>query len=184
MKKLYHPRVEVNYKATMPFIRAFPQEAVEQHVRCMQPTNPPNVDSEVAAIQHAVTQQMSGKGPADVQAPRFVVTTPTATALVTSDAPAPLQLKAEAPVESTAPRFEVPATPPPVFIKPTATHGVRTQPPLYARAPPPPPAPEVSTDMIVLVVGAGVMLGLGWFLYTKWSGGAAPVVDLPDVTPQ
>jgi hypothetical protein len=144
----------------------------------MQPTNPPNVEREIDAIAQAVKAQMSSKGP--LEPPRFVVTT----------APgnnAPLQLQAEAPAQAdstpaapTPPRFDIPATPPPTYVVPKATHAPQAyKPPTrYTCCD---PAPQLSTEHIVVIVGVGAVLALGYFLYTKWAN-TAPL-PLPDVAP-
>ena len=170
MKKPYHPRVEVNYKATMPFIRTFPREAVEQHVRFSCPTNPPDISSELEGVRQAVSEAMSTNTAPPLAAPRFVVTSaPGGTSLT----PAPLQLQAAAPEEPApiAPRFAVPPPPPVTYMQPKATHAPRSASPRPQRGD---PAPELMTDHVVVIVGLGIFLGLGWYLWSKW--GASSVV--------
>jgi hypothetical protein len=163
--RTYHPRVEVNYSATMPFIRAFPKEALEQHMRFLTPTNPPDNSSKLEEVRLAVEEQMAALEP-----PRFVVTS-------APGSNAPLELKAEAPAAADekpqAPRFEPPPPPRMAFVQPQHTHGPLRQ-VIAARTAQAAidPAPQLGTEHIVVIIGAGVLLGLGWWLYSKWGAGA------------
>ncbi len=81
----YHPRTDVSYAATKPFIKAFPKEAFMMHKKFNTPTWSLRIIEEDQEVLRQVQEQMSLPEP---EPPTFVTTTTTESAPVVLPAPA------------------------------------------------------------------------------------------------
>ncbi len=78
----YHPRTDVSFAATKPFIKAFPSEAFAMHKKFNTPTWSLRIIEEDQEVLRQISEQMSSTPPAP---PAFVVTTTTAEPTPTAD---------------------------------------------------------------------------------------------------
>ena len=152
----YHPRTDVSFAATKPFIKAFPKEAFAMHKKFNTPTWSLRIIEEDQEVLRQINEQMSTMPPVP---PSFVNTT-----AVEAQPSATVD-----PIVLPAPRFEICA--------PAATSPQRST----TAVPSTEQSIEINTDVIVVGVAALIFLGAGYCLYRAWWCGLPEVVAVAEL---